>query len=492
MENNCCKGGGGPGYATPMDAYKLGPREKLLYVTAISPPNEDGKYKFPDYVATIDVDPSSLTYSQVIHRTEFPNLGDEVHHTGWNTCSSCYDNPNENRQYLVVPCLGSDRIYFIDTFKDPKKPTLVHTIEGDELHALGVTQPHTSHCLPNGEIMISTMGKYPEYTAEGNFIFIDSKTLKLKGKSSDSAPFGYDFWYQPFHNVLFSTEWGAPKFFKQGFNPEHLANAKGYGRHINIYDWSTRKIMDKLDLGEEGLMPLEIRFLHNPRSSVGYVGCALTSNIFKFYKNDDQKWVTKKVIDVPSVKVENWALPEMPGVITDILISMDDKYLYFSNWVQGDIRQYDISGENPVLTGRINLGGSLIKEGPVKIKDATKAEKSGASVELVDPIFVKNKRIYGGPQMIQLSLDGKRLYVTNSLFSPWDKQFYPDMIKNGSAMLQIDVDTENGGMKINPNFVVDFGNEPNGPSLAHEVRYPGGDCSSDIYLVELEKFSKLK
>ena len=29
--------------------------------------------------------------------------------------------------------------------------------------------------------------------------------------------------------------------------------------------------------------------------------------------------------------------------------------------------------------------------------------------------------------MLQLSLDGKRLYVTTSLFSPWDKQFYPDM-----------------------------------------------------------------
>ena len=35
--------------------------------------------------------------------------------------------------------------------------------------------------------------------------------------------------------------------------------------------------------------------------------------------------------------------------------------------------------------------------------------------------------IEGAPQMLQLSLDGKRLYVTTSLFSPWDKQFYPDM-----------------------------------------------------------------
>ena len=42
-------------------------------------------------------------------------------------------------------------------------------------------------------------------------------------------------------------------------------------------------------------------------------------------------------------QVDGWILPEMPGVMTDILISMDDKYLYFSNWLHGDIRQYDIT-----------------------------------------------------------------------------------------------------------------------------------------------------
>jgi hypothetical protein len=44
-------------------------------------------------------------------------------------------------------------------------------------------------------------------------------------------------------------------------------------------------------------------------------------------------------------------------------------------------------------------------------------------------LFIKGKQVFGGPQMIQLSLDGKRLYVTTSLFSPWDKQFYPDLWK---------------------------------------------------------------
>lgn len=51
-------------------------------------------------------------------------------------------------------------------------------------------------------------------------------------------------------------------------------------------------------------------------------------------------------------------------------------------------------------------------------------------------------------------------------------------------MLQVDVDMENGGMRLNEDFLVDFGAEPDGPVLAHEVRYPGGDCTSDIYLAQ--------
>ena len=84
--------------------------------------------------------------------------------------------------------------------------------------------------------------------------------------------------------------------------------------------------------------------------------------------------------------------------------------------------------------------------------------------------------------MLQLSLDGKRLFVTNSLFSPWDNQFYPEMVKHGSQLVQVDVDTVKGGLTLNPEFVVDFGALPEGPALAHETRYPGGDCTSDIWV----------
>ena len=62
--------------------------------------------------------------------------------------------------------------------------------------------------------------------------------------------------------------------------------------------------------------------------------------------------------------------------------------------------------------GRVFTGGSL--RDPVKIK----AENVQAPVVPQ----VKGNKLLGGPQMIQLSFDGKRLYVTNSLFGPWDKQ----------------------------------------------------------------------
>ena len=68
----CC----GPGYASPQEAIKA-PNEKLLYTIAIY--TGTGIQK-PDYLATVDVDPGSPTYSQVIHRLEMPGIGDELHH----------------------------------------------------------------------------------------------------------------------------------------------------------------------------------------------------------------------------------------------------------------------------------------------------------------------------------------------------------------------------------------------------------------------------
>jgi selenium-binding protein 1 len=195
--------------------------------------------------------------------------------------------------------------------------------------------------------------------------------------------------------------------------------------------------------------------------------------VIHFTRDAAGTWKTETVIRVAGLDVEGWALPQMPGLITDILVSLDDRFLYFSNWLHGDIRQYDISNPSkPVLTGQVFIGGSIRKGGPVKVKNGEQHEIP----------TVKGVEIQGGPQMLQLSLDGKRLYVTTSLFSIWDRQFYPGLEKKGAQMLQLDVNTEKGGLALNPNFIVDFGKEPWGPALCHEMRYPGGDCTSDIWV----------
>jgi len=42
-------------------------------------------------------------------------------------------------------------------------------------------------------------------------------------ENGPAAPMNYDYWYQPRHNVMISTEWGSPDMIKAGFNPEHVA-----------------------------------------------------------------------------------------------------------------------------------------------------------------------------------------------------------------------------------------------------------------------------
>ena len=58
----------------------------------------------------------------------------------------------------------------------------------------------------------------------------------------------------------------------------------------------------------------------------------------------------------------------MPGLITDIVLSLDDRFLYFCNWLHGDIRQYDVTDtSHPKLVGQLFIGGSIVRGGAVKV-----------------------------------------------------------------------------------------------------------------------------
>jgi selenium-binding protein 1 len=430
-------------YGSPEEA-RGAPPEEFLYLACL---HEGTGVDAPDFLAVIDAESGAL-----LHETPMPNVGDELHHYGWNRCSSACHGPD--RSHLIVPGFRSSRIHIVNVADDPRRPRIEKVIEPEELvRETGYTRPHTVHCMPGDNVVVSTLGD-AEGNGSGGFAVLDAKTFDLKGRwesGGERPSMNYDFWYQPRKNTLVSSEFGEPNAFEPGFDLEDVGRGR-YGQRLHFWNLAERTLEQTIDLGEQGLVPLEIRWLHDPEAEQGFVAAALSSVIWRFYRSNGS-WAADPVIAVEPVELESWPIP-VPSLMTDIVLSMDDQALYVSNWLHGDLHRYDVSyPANPKLTGRLWLGGLL-------------GQKSDAGRE-----------VNGGPQMMQLSLDGRRLYVTNSLYSTWDNQFYPDL---RSWLLKVDIG-EDGSMEVDRDFFVDFHDRPNGPARAHEVRLQGGDCTTEIF-----------
>jgi selenium-binding protein 1 len=405
----------------------------------------------------VDVNPESDTYSEIVHRTPMPNVGDELHHFGWNVCSSaCHSTLT--RDTLIVPGFRSSRIHILDV-SDPRKPEVAKVIEPEEIKKqTGYSGPHTVHCMPGDIVTISMLGD-ANGDLPGGFAVLDSKDFSVLGRweaERNGQEFMYDFWYQPRQNTLISSEWAAPNTFKDGFDPADVPAGK-YGRRLHFWDLEKKSKVETLDLGDEGLIPLEIRWQHDPDSLQGFVGATLSSNVIRFSK-DNGSWGAGTVIDVPNEELEGWPLPGgVPGLITDLVLTMDDKDLFFSNWLHGDLRHYDVSDpQQPKLKSQVWLGGLLGRDAGHPKADAP---------------------LNGGPQMLQCSLDGQRVYVTNSLYSTWDNQFYPEL---RGWLTKLDRQ-QDGTYALDPDFFVDFTNLDTGAARPHEIHLPGGDCTTEIF-----------
>ncbi len=435
------------------------PVETLAYVAVLNPGGKDS-------LGVVDVDPSSKTYGSVVQTLAMPNTGDELHHFGWNACSSALcpyaAHPHVERRYLVVPGLRSSRIYVIDTKPDPRQPRIVKTIEPDEVAGrAGYSRPHTSHCGPDG-IYMSALGA-PDGNAPGGIFILDHDTFDVRGRwELDRGPqrLAYDFWWHLGYDTMISSEWGTPNMVESGLNGEILMKG-GYGHQLHIWDLPKRRHRQVIDLGAEYQAVLELRPAHDPTRAYGFVGVVislkdLSSSIWVWHLNGSS-WEAKKVIEIPAEPADPDQLPPVlkpfkavPPLVSDINLSLDDHFLYVSCWGTGEFRQYDVSEPfSPKLTGSLHLGGIVRK---------AKHPRSGA--------------LNGGPQMVEVSRDGQRAYVTNSLYQTWDDQFYPDGLKGWLA--KIDIKPE-GGITLDPKFFIES------PQRLHQVHLEGGDASSDSY-----------
>lgn len=454
-----------PTFYPSAKAAMQGPVEKLAFTLLLSP---DGTQ--PDGLAVVDVDPGSDSFGEIKHSLFMPNKGDEFHHFGWNACSSALSPLTGHafleRRYLIIPGIRSSRIYVIDV-KEPLKAKIHKIIEPEELfEKTGYSRPHTIHCGPEG-IYVSTLGGGGKDGTDGppGIFIMDCETFEIRGRyemDRGAQDKHYDFWWNLPRDYMVSSEWGLPPQFENGIVPEDLLSNK-YGHSIHFWDLRARKCVQTIDLGENHQMALEIRPAHDPAKQYGFCGVVVdTTNlqgaIFTWWRNEDGSFDAKKTVTIDPQPAAADALPELlkgfeavPPLVTDIDLSLDDKYLYVSCWGTGEMHQYDVSDPmNPVLAGKVEIGGIVKK---------TKHPNGGD---------------FGyGPQMVEISRDGKRVYWTNSLYSTWDDQFYPG--DRGAAMVM--ARNENGSFALDPDFWVTF---PEG-YRSHQIRLEGGDCSTDSF-----------
>lgn len=409
-----------------MDAFRFGTGcsvEQLAYVGLAA---EDARQR--DSIGVVDTTPSSAAFGRVVGRLELPDGPNRLLRFGWNACGprGCrlVARPSDERRYLLVPGTPSSRIHVIDTQPDPKAPRLVSLIDDpDEMRRAG-------HCTPQH--------------------------------------FGHDIAWHLGHGAMITSESASPDMLDRGVSSRLLVDGE-HGRWLHVWDARTCTRKQAIDLGGDQRMVLRLQPAHNPTRAYGFAGVMfsladLSASVFLWYLGRDAgggpgEWKAQRVITLHARPADPSRLPSLlrelrvvPPLITDISLSPDDQSLYVSCWGTGELRRYDVADPfNPVLAGVVRLGGIVRR-----------------TAHPGSPDVPRN----GGPQMIDMSHDGRRVYVTNALHTDWDRQFYPDGIRGWMAK----VDTRaNGRLQLDPSFFIEFedGVRP------HQIRLHTVDCAAD-------------
>lgn len=395
-------------------------QEKLLYVGTINQGDEAN----PDMLLVIGADPDNpAEYGTIIHRLDMPEIGDELHHFGYNA----------NRSKLIIPGLFSHRMHIVN-LSDPKQP-YIESVYDDLVEDSGYRDPHTVIGLPNGNNLITMLGADTATTAPGGVIEVCGETgeyLRDFGPGAErnhelvGPSYMYDAGFKPELNRMITTTFGWPK------DIEGPINVPGLGDEIAVWDLRKEKVIQRVKISPNS-GALEVRWLNEHGVPIGYTNAPGTSEIWMWHDLDGDGYYTFQV----AISLAAFAVP------TDILLSSDDKFLYIANWVGGggpeggNIQQWNITDPfQPFLVAQVDTPYA---------------------------------------QMMRLSLDNKRLYFGNSLLSGWDDTEFPAGVTRNISygVSKINIDHANGGMALDPGFRVDTSSIQKkntvGPAGPHQI-----------------------
>lgn len=303
---------------------------------------------------------------------------------------------------IMAAGMFTNRLFVYDVKTDPRQPRLLKTVD---LEPTGYSGPHTMYAVPDG-VLLAMLGK-TDGGGPGALVHVDDdgnvKQAWPVVRPDGQPGYMYDVGVKVEMNRMVTSSWAHPGHVKAGDHPQHS------GKEVVVWDWKEKKI---LQVVETDLAPLEVRWMHGPNGLGGYTNAAFGNAVWYWDdKNRDGTLDFQRVI----------ALPEN-AVPADMRVSYDNRWLYVSLWGGGKVQQYDIADPaKPVLKSEVAI-----------------------------------------PQanMMKLTPDGRRLYVTNSLLSSLD-----GTVEFGAWLINVGPD----GMKIDERFKPDFQHFATGPAGPHDM-----------------------
>ena len=372
--------------AEDLQGEKRGRHERYLYVATISKSASD-----PDFVTVVGADPRRKDFGQIVNRVDMPNVGDELHHFGYSS----------DQKRLIVPGLFSNRIHVFKIGNDRKSMTLT-SMNTQLASSSGYIIPHSVIATSGGKAFVTMIGSGTATTQPGGIVEISDVTgafVKTFGPgparaADDLGPkYMYDFDSFDEANRGISTAFGPPALCGGGIEPTCL------GDEVAVWDLAREKVIQVANLGAHS-GALEVRFIDRPGVRRAFINTPGTSAVW--LADDDDK---DGVYDFQQI------LGPGNGLVlpVDMLLSYDEKYLYITNWFGNTVQQFDVTDPfHPVLNATVSLPH---------------------------------------PNMLRLSPDGRRLYVTNSLLTPWDNDpRYGPARNNDYGIWLFDVDPGSGSL----------------------------------------------
>jgi selenium-binding protein 1 len=308
----------------------------------------------------------------------------------------------DDRTHIWGCSLFSSKVFIINVADDPAKPRLVKVL-GDVPAKTGLAGPHSPYALPGRMLLSFLSGKdgglpagLAEYKNDGTFI----RTLDLP----KDAPYMYDVAIKPELNRMVTSSFTPMNNYRK---PLAKMDMKKFGKELLVWDFRQRKVLQKLTTGAA---PLECRWSLKKDANHGFTNCALDHSIWLWQGNRDGKYTTRKLCTTG----------KMPA---DLRQSPDDRYLYVSCFLSDEIQQWDVSDlKKPKLASTIKPGKQ--------------------------------------PNMMHLTGDGRRMYITNSLLSTMDPdtRFWVRLARISDK-----------GMAMDEALDIDLNKVPGGPFRGHDM-----------------------